>query len=86
MNPLQILIWAFVAYCIYKVVFGFLLPVFRVTRQMKRKVREFQSQAEANGQFRNFQKDNISKPQERPAEKPAQKAGDYIDFEEIKEK
>jgi uridine kinase len=77
---IRIIIWAIVAYCLYKLVFDFLIPVFRVTRRMKRQVREFQRQA--NGQFENYQKDNI-RPGQEP---PAQKEGEYIDFEEIKEK
>jgi hypothetical protein len=77
---IRIIIWAIVAYCLYKVVFDFLIPLFRVTRRMKRQVHEFQRHA--NGEFQDNQKDNITTP-ENP---PAQKAGEYIDFEEIKEK
>lgn len=77
---IRIIIWAIVAYCIYKIVFDFLIPIFRVSRRMKRQVREFQRQA--NGEFENYQKDNIS-PNQAP---PKQKQGEYIDFEEIKEK
>lgn len=77
---IRILIWAIVAYCIYKVVFDFLIPIFRVSRRMKRQMREFQRRT--NGEFENYQKDNISKEQSAPKEK----SSDYIDFEEIKEK
>lgn len=77
---IRIIIWAIVAYCIYKIVFDFLIPLFRVTSRMKRQVREFQRQA--NGEFQNNQHDNITKPKNPSAEK----AGEYIDFEEIKEK
>lgn len=74
------IIWAIVAYCLYKFIFRFLLPVIVVSRRMKKQVREFQRHA--NGQFQNYQKDNV----EPPEPKPTQKSGDYIDFEEIKEK
>ena len=77
---IRIIVWAIVAYCIYKIVFDFLVPLFRVSKRMRRQVREFQRQA--NGEFQNYQKDNIKSDQA----KPAQKAGEYIDFEEIKEK
>ena len=77
---IRYIIWAIVAYCIYKVVFDFLIPLFRVSRRMKRQVREFQRRA--NGEFQNYQNDNINSPKEPPA----QKGGEYIDFEEIKEK
>jgi hypothetical protein len=77
---IRYIIWAIVAYCIYKIVFDFFIPLFRVSRRMKRQVREFQRQA--NGHFQNYQKDNI--PNEQAP--PVQKQGEYIDFEEIKEK
>lgn len=77
---IRIIILAIIAICVVKFVVDFLIPVIRVSRRMRRQVREFQRQA--NGQFQNYQKDNIQ-PQQKP---PAEKAGDYIDFEEIKEK
>jgi hypothetical protein len=77
---LRVIIWALVAYCVYKVVFDFLIPVFRVSGRMKRQVREFQRQA--NGQFENSQKNNVNGEEDLPKGK----AGEYIDFEEIKEK
>lgn len=80
MSITRILLFALLAYFLYKFVFGFLIPVIRVSSRMKRQVREFQRQA--NSQFENSQKDNIS---QKPTP-PPQKAGDYIDFEEIKEK
>jgi hypothetical protein len=80
MSITRILLFALLAYFLYKFVFGFLVPVIRVSSRMKRQVREFQRQA--NSQFENSQKDNISQKQTPPQEK----AGDYIDFEEIKEK
>ena len=80
MSITRILLFALLAYFLYKFVFHFLVPVIRVSSRMKRQVREFQRQA--NSQFENSQKDNIS-PKQTP---PKEKAGDYIDFEEIKEK
>jgi hypothetical protein len=77
---MTVIIWAIVAYCVYKIVFRFLIPLIIVSRRMKRQVREFQRQA--NSQFNNYQKDNVEEP--KPG--PTQKAGEYIDFEEIKEK
>jgi hypothetical protein len=74
------IIWAIVLYCVYKIVFNFLVPVIRVSRRMRSQVRDFQRQA--NGQFQNYQKDNTRASQPSPAEK----GGEYIDFEEIKEK
>lgn len=78
MSITRILLFALLAYFLYKFVFGFLVPVIRVSSRMKRQVREFQRQA--NSQFENSQKDNNSQKQTPQQEK----AGDYIDFEEIK--
>jgi hypothetical protein len=76
---IRYIILAIVAYCVYKVVFDFLVPLFRVTRRMKRQVREFQQRA--NEDFQHAQTDNFPRQ-----EKETEKAGEYIDFEEIKEK
>jgi hypothetical protein len=85
MDMLRVILWILVGYFVYRFVFNFLLPIFRVSRQMKRQVREFQShmqqaqqqQYQANGQ------QQAAPHQQRPAH-PTEKAGDYIDFEEIK--
>ena len=39
---LRVILWILLGYFLYKFVFGFLVPVFRVSRQMKRQVRDFQ--------------------------------------------
>ncbi|MET0242590.1 MAG: DUF4834 family protein [Flavitalea sp.] len=40
----QILLWAFVAYLLYNFIFKFVIPLVRVTRQVKRQVRDFKQQ------------------------------------------
>ena len=81
---LRVILWLLVGYFVYRFVFGFLVPIFRVSRQMKRQVREFQShmQQAQQQQYQGHSQQQAS-AQQRPA--PTQKkAGDYIDFEEIK--
>ena len=41
----QYLLWAFAAYILYNFIFRFVIPLVRVTRQVKKQVREFQEQA-----------------------------------------
>jgi hypothetical protein len=41
----QILLGLFVAYLLYNFIFRFVIPLVRVTRQVKRQVRDFQQQA-----------------------------------------
>ena len=77
---LRYLFFAFLIYLAYRLVFHFIIPVYKTTRQVKRQFREMHSRMQ----------DNMS--QEPPHQQPAtpatenrkQQAGDYIDFEELK--
>lgn len=71
------IIWTIILYCLIRFVFNFVVPVFRATRQMKKQVRDFQNKMQQENQF-----NSNTQQQSRPAQKA--KAGDYIDFEEIK--
>jgi hypothetical protein len=44
----QILLGLFAAYLLYNFVFRFLIPLIKVTRQVRRQVRDFQQQANAH--------------------------------------
>ncbi len=76
----QVLVGLLIAWFAYNFFFRFLIPLLRVGRQMKRQVREFQKRAA--GETENYQKDNNSQQKATTKEK----AGEYIDFEEIKSK
>jgi|GEM_PF-814891 hypothetical protein len=78
------IIWGIVIYCVIKVLFNFVIPLIRVTSRMRRQVREFQRQAnaEGDGQFQNYQSQNRSSGNQSAGK---QKVGEYIDFEEIKD-
>lgn len=45
----------FVFYFIYKLIFEFIIPVYKATKQMKRKMNEFQDQMNQNNQFETHQ-------------------------------
>jgi Sec-independent protein translocase protein TatA len=80
---LRVILWILLAYFLYRFVFGFLLPIFKVGRQMKRQVRDFQSQM--NEAQQNYQHNHQQQAAPQQHAKPSnQKSGDYIDFEEIK--
>jgi len=69
----RIILIIIMLYIGYKFVFHFLLPIIRVSKQMKDQVREFQSRM----------------PQDHDRERTAttserKKEGDYIDYEEVK--
>ena len=77
---LRYLFFAFLIYLAYRLVFHFIIPIYKTTRQVKKQFREMHSRMQ----------DNMS--QQRPYQQPAtpanenkkQQAGDYIDFEELK--
>lgn len=79
MNIFRLLIELFVLYLLYKLIFDFIIPVYRASKQMKRKMRDMQEQYHR-------QQQNFSSPQQSQTEQPQkeEKVGDYIDFEEIK--
>jgi hypothetical protein len=77
---LRYLFFAFLIYLAYRLVFHFIIPIYKTTRQVKKQFREMHSRMQ----------DHMSQPP--PYQQPAtpatenknQQAGDYIDFEELK--
>jgi len=70
---LKFLLEIFVFYLIYKLVVDLIIPVYRVSRQMREHVSRKQQEFNAH---QNSEKENTSVREERT---------DYIDFEEIKD-
>ncbi|MFI5133055.1 MAG: hypothetical protein ACHQEB_01905 [Chitinophagales bacterium] len=77
---MRILLYFFLAYLAYKIIFGFIIPVYRTTRQVKKGFREMQQrmseQMNAQQNYSAQPSSQTSSQKERPE--------DYIDFEEIK--
>lgn len=77
MSGLFSLAWKlFLFYLLYKVIFDFIIPIYRTTKTMKGKMREMQEQMQQQNT-----RPQASAPEERPEAKP--KRTDYIDYEEI---
>lgn len=76
---LRILFYAFLIYLAYRLVFDFIIPVYRTTRQVKRGFRAMQDRMREQADSQHARPG--SPPQSHPATPPA---GDYIDFEEVK--
>jgi hypothetical protein len=77
----EIFFLAIVFYLLYRFVFNFIVPVARTTRHVRRQFRNMQ---EMQDPPRQQQPQSTPPPTQRqPAQKP--QAGDYIDFEEIKD-
>lgn len=76
---LRYIIWIFVIYALFRLIFDVIVPIARVSGQMKKKMREFQDNVHQQNAGHNRQEEHINKS---PDSK--QKTGDYIDFEEVK--
>jgi hypothetical protein len=66
---------------LYKLIFDFIIPVYRASRDVRRKFRDINQQMEDRmNQFNRSQGQSQAEPQ---PQKPV-KGKDYIDYEEIK--
>ena len=77
---LRFLFFAFLVYLLYKFLFGFVIPIYRTTREVKRNFRHMQDQMNRQappGAPGDYQQTTTTSKKEKP--------GDYIDFEEIKD-
>jgi hypothetical protein len=79
---LRFILFALGAYIVYKVIFELVIPIFRVTQKVRRQFNDMQQHM--HNQPNTYQ-DNHSNPL-KPDSKPhtTSRAGDYIDFEEVK--
>ncbi|MBO9632794.1 MAG: DUF4834 family protein [Chitinophagaceae bacterium] len=81
----KVILWIIVGYLAFRFIFRFLLPLFVVSRRMKQQVKQFHSAMNAQQQQQaaqnNYQPDNSAGQSTHP---PKEKAGEYIDFEEVK--
>lgn len=83
---LRYILWALLAYFIYRFVVGFLIPVFIASRRLRRQIKTFnanvqQQQEQAQQHFQQQQAGGATQQKTAPQQ---EKAGDYIEFEEVK--
>jgi hypothetical protein len=74
---LRILLYTLVAYVLYKLIFDFIIPVYRTGRQIRKQFNDVKQRMEGQDQFNNI------KEHKTPAD-ANNKIGEYIDFEEVK--
>lgn len=67
----------FVIYLLYKLVFDFILPIYQTSKQMNRKMKDFQEKTNAS-------RSNETGNDFQVKQKPQADSKEYIDFEEIK--
>lgn len=82
---LSLLFYTFLAYMLYRLVFGFIIPIVRTTRRVKRSFRDMQDRM--NGRYSPQTQNSYS--QQGQQQSTAHKAAkgddeDYIEFEEVK--
>ena len=82
---LRAILWIFLVYMMYIFLFRFLIPVFRASRQMRNNIKNFQNQMQNQEELNQTQNPGFG-TNNNGKEAPKPKAGDYIDFEEVKEK
>lgn len=81
MNIFRLALELFVIYILYKLIFDFIIPIYRTTKQMGGKVRDMQEKMQhQQQQDQQFQQNR----QQTTAPKPTNKSDDYIDYEEVK--
>ena len=77
---LKTILELFVLYIIYKLVFGFIIPVYQTTKHLSKKMSDMQEQMKAEN-------DAAIKNQNQAANKTgttSSSSSDYIDYEEVK--
>jgi len=77
---LKTILELFVLYIIYKLVFGFIIPVYQTTKHLSKKMSDMQQQMKAEN-------DAAIKNQNQAANKAgttSSSSSDYIDYEEVK--
>lgn len=77
---LRYILWGLLIYFLYKFVFEFIAPVFRASRQFRKQVRDFQNKMQEENHRREFSPNN----NDSRTTANSSKAGDYIDYEEVK--
>ena len=73
---LTFIFFGFVAYLLFKLIFDFVIPIYKTTRQVKQRFRDMHNHM--NGKQTQAAKTQPTKTEKKPV-------GDYIDFEEVKD-
>lgn len=77
---LSYILYALLIWFLYNLIFRFIIPIYRTTRQVKQKFSEMQQ----NMQDEMKKQQDFSERESSPKPTPKKAEGDYIDFEEIK--
>ena len=75
---MKYILYILLGYVLYRFITGFLIPVFRTGKQIKKQFNEMQQ-----GMHDQMQQQSSTPPPQQQATKTSP-AGEYIDFEEVK--
>lgn len=78
----KIIFLGFLLYILYRFVFGFILPVYKTTQNIKKGFRDMQEKA--NDHMRQQQAGQQNQQQPVSTSGKQESLGEYIDFEEVK--
>ena len=77
---LRFLFYVFLFYMLYRLVFDFIIPVYRTTKKVKRGFKEMNERMRQHTEGFTPQKPQVEKESAEDS-----KPGDYIEFEELKD-
>jgi hypothetical protein len=80
MGLIRVIFELFVLYLVYKLIFDFIIPVYKTTKQVNQKMGEMQSKM--NDHLKQQQTNTNSNNSTEKTAKPGRE--DYIEFEEVK--
>ncbi len=80
MGLIRVLFELFILYLVYKLIFDFIIPVYKTTKQVKQKVGEMQSRMDDH--MKQQQTNSHADASKNNASKHSRE--DYIEFEEVK--
>jgi hypothetical protein len=81
MSIIRVIFELLVLYLLYKLIFDFIIPVYKTTKQVSQKMGEMQSKMNEHVKNQQSGTQAASAPNEKAA-RPARE--DYIEFEEVK--
>ena len=77
----RFLLIVFLIYLLYRLVFHFIIPVYKTTRQVKNQFKDMHNRMQEQ---MNRQKESFQSATTKKNESPQKPVGDYIEFEEVK--
>ena len=84
MNLFRIVFELFALYLLYKLIFDFIIPVARTTKQVKKQFNDMSNRMQETMQQQKAQQQNNTFAKNTAPAAPSDKNDDYIEFEEVK--